>query len=370
MMTAKNKIRWTSWTWNFVTGYDNCYAETFSERLHGTVAFPNRFDFALKTNVPILTVLAMILISILITGCLAKEPQPDEDITPAQQQEHSPSNARTHTSSLTTTNSTQQNDVIQNDPQTDLPGKSSNPYMQNESPNQTTDTTPVERLQTPTTQRPPTVQHKPDTTGEPAAEATAEIKPITDLPMERPNIPDQPANIWESLSPQEIDCLPDGVHDDQSLIHAADNNQQNPMTAQSITKCLTDENAFMLHMSALSYGMPGISEETQRCIWNAISTLGNIDSPALTDQNNPDPMADFQNFMKVIIGTTAITGYCMSYQEWAIINPIDTNEGHDYTTCMIDSFGGPIQFLEALMDDINALAHAEAICDSNTENGT
>ena len=57
-MASKSKIRWTDWTWNFVTGCDkvsdgcdHCYAETFSERLRGTVAFPNGFDLTLKPDV-------------------------------------------------------------------------------------------------------------------------------------------------------------------------------------------------------------------------------------------------------------------------------------------------------------------------------
>lgn len=42
-----------------------------------------------------------------------------------------------------------------------------------------------------------------DTTGEATTEATIDIKPITDFPIQKSNTPERPANIWESPSPKD-----------------------------------------------------------------------------------------------------------------------------------------------------------------------
>ena len=292
-----------------------------------------------------------ILTSILIAGCSGKQLQPSEDRTPAQQQEFIPSEAKDHSNPTITDPTGQPKDTTENDhSQANPPSESSSPYRSDPSLNRTPDTQSIEPSQAPALQ--------PITKGNGTTrETTTKIKPITDLPIQKPHAPDQPANIWESLSPQEIDCLPESIHDAQSLIQALDD-------AQQITQCLTSENAFILHMTANSTGIPGISEETQRCIWKAIINLTDVDSVPPTPQDRSDPMAELQHFIKVTIGTTVIAGYCMSDQEWAITNPIDTSKERDYITCIVDSYGGTTQFLEALIEDIHSLDLAEAICDA------
>ena len=317
-------------------------------------------------HVHTLTILAMILISILIAGCAGKQPQPSEDRPTAQQQKTTPSDAQTDHANQTITNPTEQpKETNQNDrSQTRPASEPSGPHRSDTSMNRTPETPPVAPSEAPALQP---VTNRNDTASEATTEATTEIQPITDLPVQKPNAPDQPSNIWESLSPQEIDCLPESIHDDQSLIHAMDDNQQNPLAAQQITQCLTDENAFILHMTAASGETTGVSEETQRCIWKAVNILAKVDSTTPPSPDNSNPLAEFEHFMKVIIGTAVITGYCMSDQEWAIINPIDTNKERDYTICIVDSYGGPEQFLEALIEDITSLELAEAICDYNNQ---
>ena len=213
-----------------------------------------------------------------------------------------------------------------------------------------------------------TAQHvKP--MGQPAK--TVKMPEMTDAApaMEKPSTepkptlysvqPEHPATmpIIAGMSPDDQKCLPEQAKTLNDLT-AITRNPSDPAAAETF-QCLSSEGQFQLFI-ATQQPDPTTSEASLRCLWEGLAPLHTME---VSDGNT------LEIFGAMLFGSIAVAAYCTDEQQMEQIAAQEP-EAHAqllYMQCMIDTTGGPAQFMNRLLEDPDAIAILEADANEQCE---
>ena len=230
------------------------------------------------------------------------------------------------------------------------------------------ETKPMDQMEPTADAMEPTAQHvKP--MGQPAK--TVKMPEMTDATpaMEKPSTepkptlysmqPEHPATmpIIAGMSLDDQKCLPEQAKTLNDLT-AIMQNPGDPAAAE-IFQCLSSEGQFQLFV-ATQQPDPTTSEASLRCLWEGLAPLHTME---VSDENT------LEIFGAMLFGSIAVAAYCTDEPQMEQIAAQEP-EAHAqllYMQCMIDTTGGPAQFMNRLLEDPDAIATLEADANEQCE---